>query len=122
MVFGVVVGPVAVAGLLPGALVSGVQLAISMSNTGGAWDNAKKLIESGRFRNKAGEVRKKRSDEHKAAVIGDTVGDPLKNNSFSCLKYYSAFYLRFFFKTICASRIALISIRNCPNPLNRRLL
>jgi H+-translocating diphosphatase len=91
MVFGVVVGPVAVAGLLPGALVSGVQLAISMSNTGGAWDNAKKLIESGRFRNKAGEVRKKRSDEHKAAVIGDTVGDPLKNNSFSLFKILFCF-------------------------------
>lgn len=78
---GIIVGPVGVAGLLPGALVSGIQLAISMSNTGGAWDNAKKLIESGRFKNKAGETRKKHSHEHKAAVIGDTVGDPLKDTS-----------------------------------------
>jgi Na+/H+-translocating membrane pyrophosphatase len=81
MILGIIVGPVAVAGLLPGALVSGVQLAISMSNTGGAWDNAKKLIESGRYRNERNEVRAKHSDEHKAAVVGDTVGDPLNNKS-----------------------------------------
>lgn len=47
--FGIVFHPILVAGLLPGALISGVQLAISMSNTGGAWDNAKKYIESGMF-------------------------------------------------------------------------
>ncbi len=47
--FGVVFHPILVAGLLPGALISGVQLAISMSNTGGAWDNCKKYIESGEF-------------------------------------------------------------------------
>jgi len=67
---GLLFGPYAVAGLLPGALVSGVQMAISASNTGGAWDNAKKYIEAGFYRNDAGEVKKKGSDEHKAAVIG----------------------------------------------------
>ncbi|CAD8123197.1 unnamed protein product [Paramecium sonneborni] len=78
---GLLFGPQAVAGLLPGALVSGVQMAISASNTGGAWDNAKKYIEAGFYKNEAGEVKKKGSDEHKAAVIGDTVGDPLKDTS-----------------------------------------
>jgi len=62
----------AVYGLLTGALISGVQLAISMSNTGGAWDNAKKLIEG---------TGGKGTDLHKAAVVGDTVGDPLKDTS-----------------------------------------
>jgi len=77
---GMFFGPRAVAGLLPGALVSGVQMAISASNTGGAWDNAKKYIESGKLFD--GDVPKKKgSDEHKAAVIGDTVGDPLKDTS-----------------------------------------
>jgi inorganic pyrophosphatase len=77
---GMMFGPRAVAGLLPGALVSGVQMAISASNTGGAWDNAKKYIESGKL--KDGDiVKQKGSDEHKAAVIGDTVGDPLKDTS-----------------------------------------
>lgn len=79
--FGVVFHPSLVAGLLPGALISGIQLAISMSNTGGAWDNTKKFIESGNFMNEHGVVKKKGSDEHKAAVIGDTVGDPLKDTS-----------------------------------------
>lgn len=79
--FGVVFHPLLVAGLLPGALLSGVQLAISMSNTGGAWDNAKKLIESGSLMGKDGKYLKKNSDEHKAAVVGDTIGDPLKDTS-----------------------------------------
>ncbi|CAK68267.1 unnamed protein product (macronuclear) [Paramecium tetraurelia] len=78
---GLLFGPQAVAGLLPGALISGVQMAISASNTGGAWDNAKKYIEAGFYKNDLGEVKKKGSDEHKAAVIGDTVGDPLKDTS-----------------------------------------
>merc|ERR1719464_1661458 len=55
-----------------GSLVSGVQMAISMSNTGGAWDNAKKYIEA---------TGAKGSDQHKNAVTGDTVGDPLKDTS-----------------------------------------
>jgi inorganic pyrophosphatase len=77
---GFLFGPQGIAGLLPGSLISGVQLAISAANTGGAWDNAKKYIESGQLVID-GEVRKKGSDEHKAAVIGDTVGDPLKDTS-----------------------------------------
>jgi inorganic pyrophosphatase len=78
---GVVFGTRVVAGILPGALLSGVQLAVSMSNTGGAWDNAKKFIEGGNLKNEAGETLGKGTEEHKAAVIGDTVGDPLKDTS-----------------------------------------
>lgn len=52
-----------------------------MSNTGGAWDNCKKYIESGEFTNSKGENKGKGSDEHKAAIIGDTIGDPLKDTS-----------------------------------------
>ena len=79
--FGILFHPVLLAGLLPGALLSGIQLAISMSNTGGAWDNCKKYIESGEYVNANGEPKGKNSEEHKAAVIGDTVGDPLKDTS-----------------------------------------
>ena len=78
---GIIFHPVLVAGLLPGALLSGVQLAISMSNSGGAWDNAKKFIEAGKLIGPDGVPRIKGSDEHKAAIIGDTVGDPLKDTS-----------------------------------------
>ena len=81
IVFGILFHPVVVAGLLPGALLSGVQLAISMSNTGGAWDNCKKYIESGNYINSEGVAKGKGSDEHKASVIGDTIGDPLKDTS-----------------------------------------
>merc|ERR1712194_643645 len=70
-------GKECVAGLLCGILVSGVQLAISMSNTGGAWDNAKKYIEKGEL----GPDHKKGSATHKNAVTGDTVGDPLKDTN-----------------------------------------
>merc|ERR1712238_431121 len=65
------------AGLLSGALVSSVQLAISMSNSGGAWDNSKKYISSGGL----GPEFKKGSEAHKNSVTGDTVGDPLKDTS-----------------------------------------
>ena len=77
---GFVFGSRAVCGLLAGTIVSGVQIAISMSNTGGAWDNAKKYIEAGLLIHK-GEVMAKKSEAHKAAVVGDTVGDPLKDTS-----------------------------------------
>merc|ERR1712154_605201 len=65
------------AGLLSGALVSSVQLAISMSNTGGAWDNSKKYISAGGL----GKEYVKGSEAHKNSVTGDTVGDPLKDTS-----------------------------------------
>ncbi|PIR48499.1 sodium-translocating pyrophosphatase [Candidatus Peregrinibacteria bacterium CG10_big_fil_rev_8_21_14_0_10_55_24] len=74
VVIGFVLGSEALGGLLAGALVSGVLLAISMANSGGAWDNAKKYIEAGNFGGKG-------SDAHKAAVVGDTVGDPFKDTS-----------------------------------------
>ncbi|MEX1280817.1 MAG: sodium/proton-translocating pyrophosphatase, partial [Acidimicrobiia bacterium] len=61
-------------GFLAGSLVTGFLLAIYMANSGGAWDNAKKFIETGAFGGKG-------SDAHKAAVIGDTVGDPFKDTS-----------------------------------------
>jgi len=77
IVCGLVFGKDCVAGLLCGILVSGVQLAISMSNTGGAWDNAKKYIEKGGL----GPETAKGSAAHKNAVTGDTVGDPLKDTS-----------------------------------------
>ena len=74
LVVGIVMGTEALGGMLAGALSSGVLLAIMMSNAGGAWDNAKKYIEEGHFGGKG-------SAPHKAAVVGDTVGDPFKDTS-----------------------------------------
>ena len=76
LVVGYMLGPEALGGMLAGATVTGVLLALMMANAGGAWDNAKKLIEQGGL---AGE--KKGTDAHKAAVVGDTVGDPFKDTS-----------------------------------------
>eukprot|EP00758_Cryptobia_borreli_P014047 Tbor_TRINITY_DN5887_c1_g7::TRINITY_DN5887_c1_g7_i1::g.6272::m.6272/K01507/ppa; inorganic pyrophosphatase len=78
IIVGILFGKYSLAGLLPGALVSGVQMAISSSNTGGAWDNAKKYIERGGLNDKK---KGKGSPQHAAAVIGDTVGDPMKDTS-----------------------------------------
>ena len=72
VVVGLLLGPQALAGLLVGALVTGVMLGIQMANSGGAMDNAKKYVEEGHFGGKG-------SETHKATVIGDTVGDPLKD-------------------------------------------
>ncbi|KAI6692356.1 hypothetical protein NL676_020066 [Syzygium grande] len=80
LVAGTLFGVETLAGVLAGSLVSGVQVAISASNTGGAWDNAKKYIEAGASEH-ARTLGPKGSDAHKAAVIGDTIGDPLKDTS-----------------------------------------
>ncbi|MGI5891110.1 MAG: sodium-translocating pyrophosphatase [Bacillota bacterium] len=71
---GFILGKYAMGGMLAGTTVSGLMLAIMMANAGGAWDNAKKFIESGHFGGKG-------SDTHKAAVVGDTVGDPFKDTA-----------------------------------------
>ena len=71
---GLILGTQALGGLLAGSLITGVLMAIFMSNAGGAWDNAKKYIESGHYGGKG-------SEAHKAAVVGDTVGDPFKDTS-----------------------------------------
>jgi len=77
---GFLFGARGVCGMLAGSISSGIQIAISFSNTGGAWDNAKKYIE-GENLVVEGEILGKRSEPHKAAVVGDTVGDPLKDTS-----------------------------------------
>ncbi|KAH0666548.1 hypothetical protein KY285_027754 [Solanum tuberosum] len=80
LIVGIFFGMETLSGVLAGALVSGVQIAISASNTGGAWDNAKKYIEAGASEH-ARTLGPKGSEPHKAAVIGDTIGDPLKDTS-----------------------------------------
>ena len=74
LIVGIILGVESLGGLLSGALVTGVLMAIFMSNAGGAWDNAKKYIETGHHGGKG-------SEAHKAAVVGDTVGDPFKDTS-----------------------------------------
>ncbi|MDA9148559.1 sodium-translocating pyrophosphatase [Alphaproteobacteria bacterium] len=74
VIIGFLLGPKALGGMLGGALICCVMMALMMSNAGGAWDNAKKFVEKGNFGGKG-------SDVHKAAVVGDTVGDPLKDTS-----------------------------------------
>jgi len=74
VVVGVVLGKYALAGFLVGAVVTGFIMAVMLNNAGGAWDNAKKWIESGKLGGKG-------SNAHKAAVVGDTAGDPMKDTA-----------------------------------------
>ncbi len=100
IVFGVLFGAEALAGLLMGTLVSGVSLAVFLANSGGAWDNAKKYIEAGQYGGKG-------SAHHKAAVVGDTIGDPMKDTSgpslnilIKLMTIVSLIFLPFFLKSV----------------------
>merc|ERR1719440_32859 len=75
IVVGLLVGAKALGGMLAGTIASGFMVAVMMANAGGAWDNAKKYIET------QGALGGKKSECHKAAVVGDTVGDPFKDTS-----------------------------------------
>ncbi len=81
IIVGVLLGYEAVAGLLMVGTIAGVLLATVLNNGGGAWDNAKKYIESGHLKDAAGNVLGKKTDAHAAAVVGDTVGDPFKDTA-----------------------------------------
>ncbi|MGB5681393.1 MAG: sodium-translocating pyrophosphatase, partial [Polyangiales bacterium] len=81
VIVGFAMGPEALGGLLAGVTVSGVLMALFMSNAGGAWDNAKKSFEGGGYKMSDGSVHPKGSDAHNAAVVGDTVGDPFKDTA-----------------------------------------
>ena len=74
IVVGFILGPIALGGFLIGAVACGFILAVTFANAGGSWDNAKKWIETGALGGKG-------SDAHKAAVVGDTVGDPMKDTA-----------------------------------------
>jgi K(+)-stimulated pyrophosphate-energized sodium pump len=78
---GFLMGPEALGGMLAGVTVTGVLMALFMSNAGGAWDNAKKSFEGGGYKMTDGTVHPKGSEAHNASVVGDTVGDPFKDTA-----------------------------------------
>src|SRR6266446_6923908 len=81
IIVGLLLGAEAVAGMLMVGTIAGVMLATVLNNSGGAWDNAKKYIESGNLKDDAGNILGKKTDAHAAAVVGDTVGDPFKDTA-----------------------------------------